>query len=201
MGSLNLGGTSINPPTNSSFDQGATGGSGDRTATNGTAVGANAPPLVGEYVPPGPPRFSAYWLLYLAIFVALVAGVAFLLRSPGETGVYDFASAINQLDKQRLSLEGTWSQRLRNAALVRYYSIMRKVCAQIGLGDEPSETPLEYLHRVATELGIGQDDAAGFAAAFDRARYGNELSDGEAKTAARSMAKFLDGLKERVLHD
>lgn len=199
LGSLNLGGAAITPPTNMSVSSGITGGSGLAKNGFGLATGANAPPLVGEYIPPGPPKLSADLLLYLVIFAAIAAGIAFLLRSPAETGVYDFASAINQLDKQRSLMAGTWSQKLRNAALIRYYTIMRKTCAQIGLVDELSETPLEYLSRVATALKINQSDAAGFAAAFDRARYGSELSEDEAQSAANSMARFVDGLKERLL--
>jgi len=116
-------------------------------------------------------------LLYAAVGLGLVGGLAFLLRSSGEAGVYDFAAAIDQLDKQRSLVEGSWSQKLRNVAVLRYYSLMRKICTQMGLADSPSETPLEYLGRVAEALRISPRDAADFAAAFDRARYGGQIRE------------------------
>ncbi len=110
--------------------------------------------------------------------------------------MYDFAAALDQLEKERSLVAGSWSQKLRNIALLRYYSLMRKICSQMGLADSPSETSLEYLSRVATALKISQTDAADFAAAFDRARYGGELSDEEARNASAHMASFVNGLRE-----
>jgi uncharacterized protein DUF4129 len=199
VSSLHLGGPTV-----------AIGGDGLNSMQTGTGFGVpsasgNATQTVvstsSEYVPPElssttPP----YWLLYATAGLALAAGLAFLLRSSGEAGVYDFASAIDQLDKQRSLVEGSWSQKLRNVALLRYYSLMSKICTQMGLADGPSETPLEYLGRVAEALKISQIDAADFAAAFDRARYGGELSDEEAKNAAALMARFVNGLRESVSH-
>jgi len=198
VSSLHLGG-----PT------GAIGGGGLNSMQTGTGFGVpsasgNATQTVStssEYVPPElssttPP----YWLLYATAGLALAAGLAFLLRSSGEAGVYDFASAIDQLDKQRSLVEGSWSLKLRNIALLRYYSLMIKICTQMGLVDGPSETPLEYLGRVAETLKISQRDAADFAAAFDRARYGGELSDEDARSAAALMARFVNGLRESVPH-
>jgi hypothetical protein len=132
--------------------------------------------------------------------VILVAGFVFLLRSSGEAGVYDFTAAIDQLEKQRSLIQGSWSRELRNVALLRYYSLMRSICARMGLADLPSETPLEYLGRVATALQISQNDAADFAAAFERARYGGELSDADARKASEHMARFVDGLRRGVAH-
>jgi len=138
------------------------------------------------------------WPLYVAMVVLLAVGLAFLARSTGRTRVYDFAAALEQLDRQRYAMAGSWSQKLRNVALLRYYSLMRSVCAQMGLQDSPSETPLEYLARLATALKISEEDAVSFATAFERARYGGELTDDEARKVATSMASFVDGLKGSI---
>jgi len=190
---------------------GVSGGGGSNSTQAGTGFGAPAASGTAtqtvtsasssEYVPPVPSSITpSDWLLYATAGLALAAGLAFLLRSSGEAGVYDFTSAIDQLDKQRSLVEGSWSLKLRNVALLRYYSLMSKICTQMGLADGPSETPLEYLGRVAEALKISQGDAADFAAAFDRARYGGELSDEDARNAAALMARFVNGLRESVPH-
>jgi hypothetical protein len=169
------------------------------SSTPGSTASPSA--SVKEAVPLVQPRVPlSDWLLYAAVALALAVGLGFLLRSSSEAGVYDFAAAIDQLDKQRSLLEESWSQKLRNVALLRYYSLMRKICTQMGVEDGPSETPLEYLGRVAKALKISQGDAANFAAAFDRARYGGELSDDETRNAAAYMARFVDGLRESIGH-
>lgn len=146
-----------------------------------------------------PPKLSlSEWPLYLLVAIALAAGLTLLMRSSSQTTVYDFAAALDQLDKQRSELEGSWSHKLRNAALLRYYSVMRNVCEKMGLPDAPSETPAEYLVRIAKAFKVDVPDARGFAAAFERARYGGELSDTEAKDTAMHMAKFVDGLRGSV---
>ncbi|MDA4136240.1 MAG: DUF4129 domain-containing protein [Thaumarchaeota archaeon] len=199
VSSLHLGGSA-----------GAIGGGGGSNSTE-TRTGFGVSPVSGtatatssssnEYVPPVPSSITpSDWLLYATAGLALAAGLAFLLRSSGEAGVYDFTSAIDQLDKQRSLVEGSWSLKLRNVALLRYYSLMSKICTQMGLADGPSETPLEYLGRVADALKISQRDASDFAAAFDRARYGGELSDEDARNAAALMARFVNGLRESVPH-
>jgi hypothetical protein len=198
VGSLRLGGSGavINENGSIATQTGKGFGVSISSASENTTETAASVPF-GEYVPPvTPPE----WVLYAALGLALAAGLAFLLRSSGEAGVYDFAAAIDQLDKQRSLVEGSWSQKMRNVALLSYYSLMRKICTQMGLADGPSETPLEYLGRVAEALKINQRDAADFAAAFDRARYGGELSDEDARSAAAYMARFVNGLRESVAH-
>jgi hypothetical protein len=198
VGSLHLGGSagaidengSIATQTGPGF--GVSASSVSESATQTVALVS-----FGGYVPP---VTLSEWLLYAALGLALAGGLAFLFRSSGEAGVYDFAAAIDQLDKQRSLVEGSWSQKMRNVALLRYYSLMRKICTQMGLADSPSETPLEYLGRVAEALKISQRDAVDFAAAFDRARYGGELSDEDARNAAAYMARFVNGLRESMVH-
>jgi Domain of unknown function (DUF4129) len=201
LGSLNLGGSSGGIVGGGSSTTEVVGVSGvSVTSTSGsttTIVSSTA----SEYIAPVAARVTtSELLLYAAVGIALAGGLAFLLRSSGETGVYDFAAAMDQLDKQRSLVQGSWSRKLRNVALLRYYSLMRTSCTKMGLEDVPSETPLEYLSRVAAALKISQKDAADFAAAFDRARYGGELSDEDTENAAAYMARFVNGLRENLPH-
>jgi len=198
----------VESPSLGSINQGQTTGFAE-PSTNASRLGGSAPSqLVHLLAGNGstvliagstPPSLNLAELpFYLFVAIALAAGLALLLRSSSQTTVYDFEAAINQMDKQRSALEGSWSHKLRNAALLRYYSIMRGVCEKLGLPDSPSETPQEYLLRIAEAFRVDVSDARGFAAAFERARYGGELSENEAKEAATHMAKFVDGLRGSI---
>jgi len=198
LGSLHLGG-GPGPSIQGGLNPGENGNGSRISTVNGsaTATATLAPiPISG----PSAGLTFPYLLLYAAAGIVLAAGLVSLLRSSGEAGVYDFAAAIDQLEKQRSLIQGSWSRELRNVALLRYYSLMRSICARMGLADLPSETPLEYLGRVAAALRISQIDAADFAAAFERARYGGELSDADARNASEHMARFVDGLRRGAVH-
>lgn len=167
-------------------------------ADGGSGGPAGAVPSVvfSLYTPPSPPRLNASdWPLYLSAVAFFAACLALALRSSGDRSVYDLDAALRRLEMEGSFFSGSASRKLRNEALLRYYSQVRKICGRLGIPDRPSDTPLEYLRRISETLGIDGRDAAGFADTFERSRYGVELSENEAKAAAASMAKVVGGLR------
>lgn len=188
------------PGSNSSLGKlGGAGAFSTTTTENTTAASGGFRPvaLLGSW--PGAPFHIPlpYWLLFVAVAAGLGAGLVLMLRSSGATGVFDFAAAIEQLDRERSAME-SGSTNLRNLALLQYYTVLKAVLDQMGLAEKPSETPKEYLTRAAVALKIDEEGARRFATAFERARYGEELTDYEARGAASSMGAYVDGLRERT---
>jgi hypothetical protein len=102
------------------------------------------------------------------------------------------------MEQQRKYLEETWSYKLRNAALLRYYLLMRRACLKVGLMDEPAETPQEYVGRVSSFFEVERSDASKFALAVNRSRYGEELSEREAAEASKFMGAFAEVIRRRA---
>jgi hypothetical protein len=153
----------------------------------------------GFYPPPfSIPVPNSYWLLYVFAAVAVASALWFLLRGTKSGGVYDFASDLEGLEKARKMLEGSWSHRLKNAAIVNYYLLVRKLGNRLGVKEEPQETAREYLDRVSQELKVDLMQSRRFADVFNRARYGLELTDSEILEASRFMGGFVDGIRSRL---
>jgi len=161
--------------------------------TNGTLLVVNLP-----HLPNGPAFTLADWYVYVLLAAALILGFVFLLRGSRDAGVYDFAGALKELDAERSRLRTSWSSRLRNATLLRYYSLMRRVCSKVGIEEVPAETPREYIDRVTRELNMDPKEAMKFASVFNRARYGLELSDEEIEEASGFMGGFVNIIRRRT---
>jgi hypothetical protein len=132
------------------------------------------------------------------VAVATAAGLIFVARrrTPGDT--YDFREALKQLEEEHSLMRWSWSYRLRNAALLRYYALMRALCSKLGVQDDPAETPKEFIDKATRVLKIEPREARQFADAFNRARYGLELSENEAREAASFMGRFVDDLRRSL---
>jgi len=156
---------------------------------------------------PYPPVFSPYlsfltvlpaWSL-AAIAVACFGGAFLLiLRLRTSVHVVDLESTLLEMEQQMKYLEETWSYKLRNAALLRYYLLMRRACLKVGLRDEPAETPQEYVGRVSSFFKVEKSEATKFASAVNRSRYGEELSELEVGEASRFMGAFADLIRRRA---
>jgi hypothetical protein len=112
--------------------------------------------------------------------------------------VLDLESTLQEMEQERKYLQETWSYRLRNAALLRYYLFMRRACLKVGLRDEPAETPQEYVGRVSSFFKVEKSEAAKFASAVNRSRYGEELSKLEAGEVSKFMGAFADVIRRRA---
>ena len=171
-----------------------TGAQGNSTTIEGKA---NGPPPLDW------PSLS-FLLVLPAWFLAAAAVVCFggacllILRLKTTVHVLDLESTLQEMEQQRKYLEETWSYRLRNAALLRYYLLMRRACLRVGLRDEPAETPQEYVGRVSSFFKVEKPEAAKFASAVNRSRYGEELSELEAGEASKFMGTFADVIRRRA---
>jgi hypothetical protein len=170
-------------------------------SATGATVGSTTSALPASNVPhlPNPPGFTlAGWYIYVLLAAALILGFVFLLRGGRNAGVYDFAGALEELEAERSRLRRSWSSKLRNATLIRYYSLMRRVCSKVGIEEVAAETPREYIDRVTRELNMNPNEAGKFAEVFNRARYGLELSDEEVEEASGFMGGFVDMIRRRT---
>lgn len=141
----------------------------------------------------------AGWYIYVVLAAALVLAFTLLIRSGRKGGeVYDFAGALAEIVEERSRLKGSWSSRLRNATLLRYYSLMRRVCTRVGIKEVPAETPREYIGRVTKELNMDPKESEKFTEVFNRARYGLELSEKEVEEASGFMGGFVDIIRRRT---
>lgn len=139
------------------------------------------------------------WLLTaIAVVCFGAACLLILLLKPRTPHVLDLESTLQEMEQQVKYLEETWSYKLRNAALLRYYLLMRRACLKVGLKDEPAETPQEYVGRVASYFEVEKSEAARFASAVNKSRYGEELSELEAGEASRFMSAFADVIRRRA---
>ena len=141
---------------------------------------------------------GASWFILIAVVLSLGAGMAFLLTRSENPKVFDLRGAIEEMKNQRSHFEGSWSQKLRNAALLRYYVLMAEVCAKVGILDGPTETPNEFIERASAELEVAGPDSNRFAEVVDRAHYGAELSSDEVQDASRFMDSFTTSVVRRV---
>lgn len=188
----------INMGTNSNGGQtNSTGTDGGRTNNFSLPVLPGFPALPAVFVVPGSPISWAWFLVVVAI---VCFGGAFLLvlRRRATVHVLDLEDTLQEMEQQRKYLEKTWSYRLRNAALLRYYLLMRRACLKVGLRDEPAETPQEYVKRVSSFFKVENAEAFKFASAVNRSRYGEELSELEAGEASKFMGAFANVIRRRA---
>ena len=162
------------------------------TAPSGGGTGASV------FVPPG--LSIPGWYVYVLLGAAVILGAVFLTRRGGGANAIGFPAIHEELEAETRRVLASWSSGLRNAALVRYYSLVRRACAMVGIEDVPAETPREYLERVATELKLNRVEARSFAGIFNRARYGQELSELEGREASEFMGSFVEVIRERTSH-
>jgi len=141
------------------------------------------------------------WYLLIPIVSGLGVGMAILLMRRENPKVFDLRGLVEEMDGQRSRFDRSLSRKLRNMALLRYYLLMAEVCARVGIGDRPAETPHEFIGRAAAELDVSGPDSARFADAVDRAHYGVELSSHEVEEASRFMDSFAKTIVGRVAHD
>ena len=138
------------------------------------------------------------WLLATVGIVFFGSAALLLLRPRIRVNVVDLEGTLKAMEEQRQDLERSWSYKVRNAALLRYYLLMRRACLKVGLRDEPAETPQEYVQRISTYFGVEKSDASQFASAVNRSRYGLELSDADAKEASKFMGLFADVIRRKA---
>jgi hypothetical protein len=191
----------------SSLPNGSQGTTTTTQTSNSSSGGPKMPPL--PKLPPLPnlPGITPFavavaglpvWLLASAGAVCLIGASLLILRRGTDVSVHDLNATLEEMEEQRRYLEETWSYRLRNAALLKYYLLMRRACVKVGLRDEDAETPQEYIGRVSAHFEVDGSEAARFASAVNRSRYGEELSEPDAKEASALMGVFADAIRRRA---
>jgi len=163
--------------------------------TNGTSFFLvwSLPPILSNFLHALPA-----WLVVVAAVVCFGGACMLILRLKTSVHVLDLEDTLQEMEQQRKYLEETWSYKLRNAALLRYYLLMRRACVKVGLQDEPAETPQEYVGRVSSFFEVEKSEATRFASAVNRSRYGEELSELEAGEASRFMGAIADVIRRRA---
>jgi hypothetical protein len=156
-------------------------------ATQGTGAGAIGGSL-GD--------LAQYALI--SIVLALGSGMVVLLLRRSSPTVFDLKGLIEDMESQRSYFVRSWSRKLRNAALLRYYVLMAEVCSRVGIEDGPTETPQEFIGRASAELEVAWPNHTRFADAVDRAHYGVELSNDEVEEASKFMDSFTKTIERRV---
>jgi len=121
-----------------------------------------------------------------------------VLRLRTSVQVLDLEGTLRAMEEQRKYLEESRSYKLRNAALLRYYLLMRRACLKVGLRDEPAETPQEYVERASSFFKVEELEAGKFASAVNRSRYGEELSQTESMEVSKFMSSFADVIRRRA---
>jgi hypothetical protein len=192
-------GVKVNPTT------GPQGNSTTGTQGNPTTAGTTTTTISSHKLPPSPTLaffdflpILPVWFLLTVLVVCFGSACLLIFRLRTSVQVLDLEGTLQEMEQQRKYLEETWSYRLRNAALLRYYLLMRRACLKVGLRDEPSETPQEYVGRVSSFFGVENSETAKFASAVNRSRYGEELTELEAGEAARFMGAFADVIRRRA---
>jgi len=143
------------------------------------------------------PVIPGWFLIVLAI--TCFVGACFLtLRLKTDESVIDLEETIKEMELQQKRLAATWSHKLRNIALLRYYLLMKRACAQVGLHEKITETPKEYIERAASFFNVDSAYAAKFARTVNRCRYGEELSGEEIHEASKFMGDFTDVIRRRA---
>ena len=157
------------------------------SATKGVAAGATGGSLndLAQYA-------------LVSIVLALGSGMVVLLLRRESPKVFDLKGLIEEMESQRSYFVRSWTRKLRNAALLRYYVLMAEVCSKVGIEDEPTETPQEFIGRASAELEVAGPDETRFADAVDRAHYGVELSSDEVEEASKFMDSFTKTIARRV---
>ncbi len=138
---------------------------------------------------------SADWLL--PVLVAALVPIGFLFaRLPAKAKqVVDLEGDFEDLRREKASFDSATSFKLRNAALIHYYTIVRRVCSKVGLVDAGPETPREYIRRLSSQLKADPQDALAFATAVDEAMYGAELPPERVSSMSDFMEKFTETIR------
>jgi hypothetical protein len=143
------------------------------------------------------PTVPAWLLTVLA--VACFAGACILvLRLKTSETVIDLEETVKEMELQQKHLAETWSYKLRNMALLRYYLLMRRACSKVGLQEKITETPKEYIERAAAFLKVDGTYSIRFADAVNRCRYGEELSREDASEASKFMGDFTEVIRRKA---
>jgi hypothetical protein len=139
------------------------------------------------------------WLLLTAAVGFLSISVILILRLKTGILTIDLNRTIREMEEQQKRLSNSWSYRLRNRALLRYYTLLVRACTKIGLKEIPTETPMEYIQRASSFLNVDGKEASRFAAAVNRCRYGEELSTDDAAAASVLMGQFTRVIRSKTL--
>jgi len=158
--------------------------SASQTSSTSSMAAAGSPFVLGQAL-----REMAWYVLIPAVVALTGAMVALLLRKD-KPKIFDLKAVVKEMEAERDYFASSWSRKLRNAALLRYYLLMVQACSKIGILDEPTDTPHEFIGRASIELKVEASDAEKFADAVDRAHYGAELSGEEVASASRFMDSF-----------
>jgi hypothetical protein len=162
----------------------------------------------GTSLPPGQralPSFSEPawlalpgWFLTIVLCCAFVGACFLVLRLKTSVNVVDLEDTLKEMELQQKYLEETWSSKMRNAALLRYYLLLKRACTRVGLPEDATETPQEYIGRASSFLKVEPREANRFADLVDRSRYGEELSKEEAIEASKFMSAFTELVRRKT---
>ncbi len=140
------------------------------------------------------------WYSLAFVVVSLGVAMVILLLRRERPRVFDLKTMVEEMEEEKEKFRGSWSERLRNAALLRYYVLMAEVCSKVGIEDAPEETPQEFIGKASAELDVAGVDSEKFAEVVDRAHYGAELTEEEVNDASRFMDAFLSNVRRRVFN-
>jgi hypothetical protein len=143
-----------------------------------------------------PPSFT--WFLVILMAGCFVGACFLVLRVKTGMHVVNLAKTLDEMELQQEYLTEAWSPRMRNAALLRYYLLMRKACSKVGILEQKTETPQEYIGRASSELEVEREEAVRFAAAVNKSRYGEELSKDEARRTSAFMGTFIEAIRKKA---
>jgi len=162
-----------------------------------------------QLTPPSQNPFSSFaslailpavpdWLLTVLAVACFAGACLLILRLKTSESVIDLEETVKEMELQQKRLAETWSYKLRNMALLRYYLLMRRACSKVGLQEKITETPKEYIERASAFLKVDGTYSVRFADAVNRCRYGEELSGEEASEASKFMGDFTDVIRRRA---
>ena len=138
------------------------------------------------------------WYVPIAVVLGVGVGLLVMLARSRPPTVFDLKGMVSELENERSHFVGSWSKKLRNAALLRYYLLMAEVCTKVGITDGPAETPNAFIGRASAELELAGPDSERFADVVDRAHYGLELTGDEVVEASRFMDSFTGTIAKRI---
>ena len=138
------------------------------------------------------------WYALAGVVVLLAAVAAAVISRLQRPKIFDLKGVVEEMQARREEFSSSFSQKLRNSALLRYYLLVVQACGRLGVADAPEDTPREFLSRASAELGVEAGDTARFAEAVDRAHYGGELTSSEVEEAAGFMDSFTQGIVRRA---
>jgi hypothetical protein len=128
----------------------------------------------------------------------VITGSAYILIRRQKPKVLNLGGALRDLEEQRKYFTGSWSMKMRNAALLKYYLLMAQICSKMGIVNQMEETPHHFIGRAASELKVESESAEEFANVVDRAHYGVELSQEEVQAVSGFMDSFTRALSGKI---